>query len=221
MWPEPPWAPLRDSAWLGDLEPVSHVCYLTAAPTTVCRFMCRIRFQAKGFRVSGVKFWEAAVVIGLKLCKRFGFSIFMKSAVIEVEGACQCDLGRSPVTPHLRSLSGRVTVVRGALCMRLWVWRLWEKGSSGQVGVWGCTFSLASPPSPRPERGLPAKSREGTGYQNAHQVPSGKKGFAQTWAQGQGVQSRGIGDDAFFPPGREDEREDLASAPKWWFNILL
>lgn len=99
MWPEPPWAPLRDSAWLGDLEPASHVCYLTAAPTTVCRFMCRIRSQAKGFRVSGVKFWEAAVVIGLKLCKRFGFSVFMKSAVIEVEGACQCDLGRSPVPP--------------------------------------------------------------------------------------------------------------------------
>lgn len=53
----------------------------------------------------------------------------------------------------------------------------WEKGSSGRVGVWGCACSPASPQSPEPGRGLQAKSREGTGYQNVHQVPSGKKGF--------------------------------------------
>lgn len=38
-------------------------------------------------------------MIGLRLCKRFGFSVFVKSAVIEVEDACQCGLGRSPVPP--------------------------------------------------------------------------------------------------------------------------
>ena len=53
----------------------------------------------------------------------------------------------------------------------------WEKGSSGWVGVWGCAFSPAFPLSPEPERGLQAKSWEGTGYQNVHQVPSRKKGF--------------------------------------------
>ena len=45
--------------------------------------------------------------------KRFGFSVSIKSAVIEVKDVCHCDLGISPVPAHLRSLSGCVTVVRG------------------------------------------------------------------------------------------------------------
>lgn len=119
-----------DSAKLRGLESVCRVCYLTAAPTA----MCRIDSQVKGFRVLGVKFWETAVVIGWKLYKRFGFSVFIKSAVIKVESECQCDLGMSPVPPHLGSLSGCVTVVRGALCMRLWVRSLREVGHSEELG---------------------------------------------------------------------------------------
>ena len=109
--------------------------------------MCRIDSQVKGFRVLGVKFWETAVVIGWKLYKRFGFSVSIKSAVIEVKGVCHCDLGMSPAPTHLRSLSGCVTVVRGgslreAMSPKPRGGREGELGLGGRVGL--CLFSSFS-----------------------------------------------------------------------------